>query len=304
MMPKVSVLMNCYNGEKYLSETLESLKAQTFDDYEVVFIDNCSTDGSAEMAKAFGERLNYYKTDENIPLGAARQFGIKHCQSRYVAFLDTDDIWLPHALQTLYGAISSGDYALAYGHQYLIDKDSKDIGEIRNLYAGQKGHFFSKLLKQFDIPLVASIIDKDKMLSMNLNFDENIFGSEEYCLFVQMSVESKFIAIDDYLVKYRVHNSLTMKLNDKIHKERFYTLDKIIHEHEGIKEEYPKEFQEAYARGAYYKAQYLMSQGESLHAFKSLSKYMFVDLRYFILSLLTLLPAPIWNYVQKKKYKR
>jgi len=302
-MPKVSILMNCFNGAQFLKESLDSVYAQTYSDWEIIFVDNCSTDESANIAKSYGKRVKYYKTDSNMPLGAARNFGVQFC-SEYISVLDTDDIWLPNALQVLYDAITSENFALAYGNQRLIDKHGDNVGKIRNLYSDKKGSFFPRLLMQFDIPLVASMINKNKMLDLGLNFDKSIFGSEEYCLFVQMAVNGKFIAISDFIVKYRVHNSLTSKLDDKIYKERFYTLDIIKEKNPNIEEKYPNEFNEAYARGSYYKAQYFMSKNKQLKAFNSLKNYMFVDKKYFILTIMTLLPKFIWSYVQNIKYKR
>ncbi len=104
-MPKISVLMNCYNGEKYLIEAIDSVFTQTYTDWEIVFIDNSSTDNSAEIAKSYGKKIKYYKTEHNIPLGAARNFGLKFCTGEYISFLDTDDIWLPNMLEEQINAI-------------------------------------------------------------------------------------------------------------------------------------------------------------------------------------------------------
>ncbi len=303
-MSKVSVLMNCFNGEKFLSKALDSVFNQTYKHWDIVFIDNCSTDNSAKIAKKYGQKINYYKTPKNIPLGAARKFGVDKCEN-FIAILDCDDIWLPNCLSDLMSAILSGDFSLAYGHQILIDKSGKKIGKIKNKYAGLSGNLFGKLLNQFDIPLVASLFRKDKMFSMNLNFDESIHGSEEYCLFMQMASKSDFIAIDKFLVKYRRHNSLTVNLNEKIFEERFYTLNKIISENRGIEKKYKNEFKEAFSRGVYYKSQYLIKSKQKKLAFKEMKSIMFINYKYFLLTLLLLFPGNfIWNFIQKIKYKR
>ena len=70
-MPKVSVIVNCYNGEEFLAETLETIKNQTFKDYELIFWDNCSTDNTPNIAKSFDERLRYFRGEELIQLGQA-----------------------------------------------------------------------------------------------------------------------------------------------------------------------------------------------------------------------------------------
>lgn len=302
-MPKVSVLMNCYNGEKYLKEAIDSVYAQTFTDWEIVFIDNCSIDKSSEIAKSYGNKIKYYKTEQNIPLGAARNFGLQFCEGEYISFLDTDDIWLPSMLSEQIEALESDSYALAYAGQILINRNAHIIGKIVPKY--KEGHIFNQLLLQFDIPIVSTIIRKSVLNKENINFDLNVSASEEYCLFMQLSVKNKFIVIPKALVKYRIHdNALTNKTISKWAEERRYTLDKIIKENKGIEVEYENEFREAYARAAYYKAQYFLSIDKKIAAFNSLRKFIFVDYRYFALTILILLPTSIWNFMQKLKYKR
>jgi glycosyltransferase involved in cell wall biosynthesis len=302
-MPKISVLMNCYNSEKYLKEAIDSVFIQTFVDWEIIFIDNCSTDNSAEIAKSYGEKIKYYKTDENIPLGAARNFGLQYCMSEYISFLDTDDIWLPVMLEEQLKAIESNNYALAYAGQIEINTSGEKIGEIIPTF--KEGYIFDKLLLQFDIPIVSTILRKSSLEEIKLNFDTNVSASEEYCLFMQLSVKNKFIVIPKALVKYRIHEgSLTNKTISKWAEERRYTLDKIVKDNIGIKDKYKAKFEEAYARAAYYDAQYLVSIGKRNQAFKVLSKYAFLDKRYFILTTILLFPSFIWKKFQYMKYGR
>ena len=96
--PKVSILMNCYNGEKFLKKAIESIYAQTYQNWEILFVDNQSTDRSLEVAKSFDERLRIIPTPEFMNLGQAREFGLGHATGEYLAFLDVDDLWLPQKL--------------------------------------------------------------------------------------------------------------------------------------------------------------------------------------------------------------
>ena len=73
-MPMISVIMNCFNGERYLRTAIESVFVQTWTDWEIVFWDNCSTDGTAEIAQLFGSRVRYFRGERNLLLGAARVF--------------------------------------------------------------------------------------------------------------------------------------------------------------------------------------------------------------------------------------
>lgn len=298
----ISVLMNCYNGEKYLKQAIESVYKQTYNNWEIIFIDNCSTDKSAKIAKSFDKKLKYYKTPKKFSLGEGRKFGVNFC-SKYIATLDVDDIWEPHALESLYSGIISGNYALCYGNQISVNADGKYINKERSIYTGQKGDFLGKLLNQFDIPMVATIIDKEKMLNSKLNFDDKIIGSVEYSLFLPLSVDHHYISIDSHVVRYRYHNSLSSKLDKVKHKERRYILDKMLYRNPEIKHKYSKELEKAYARADYYESQFLMKQGFNQKAFNLLIKNSFVDFRYLLLSIICLLPNVIWKKAQKIKYK-
>jgi len=96
--PKVSVIMNCYNGEKYLKEAIDSVYAQTYPDWEIVFWNNASTDRSAEIARGYDMRLRYFEEEEKIPLGAARNRALEQTRCNFVAFLDWDDLCMPGKL--------------------------------------------------------------------------------------------------------------------------------------------------------------------------------------------------------------
>lgn len=295
--------MNCYNGEAYLREAIESVFAQTFTDWEIVFIDNCSTDSSAEIAKSYGEKIKYYKTEKNIPLGAARNFGLPLCTGEYVAFLDTDDIWLPQMLKTQLQAICEGDFALVYAGQIEINAKGDQIGV--TMPSEKSGNIFAQLLMQFDIPIVTTMINRAMLNASGLNFDLNVSASEEYCLFMQLAVNHRFKVVPEALIKYRIHDkSLTNSTIEKWAIERRYTLTKILKEHPGIEITYAKEFKEAFARAAYYEAQYQMSAHHQGKAIKALLPFILTDMKYFVLTLTLFMPSFVWKKIQQLKYNR
>ena len=295
--------MNCYNGEEFLREAIESVYAQSYQNWEIIFVDNCSIDSSTEIAQSYGDKVKYVKTPENIPLGAARNFGMEFCTGEYIAFLDCDDVWLPSMLAKQKDAIESGDYALAYAGQVDVDKDGKEIG--RTIPRYKKGNIFGELLTQYDVPLVTSMIRRSKLEESKLNFDLNVSGSEEYCLFMQLAVSNQFVVIPEALVRYRVlSNSLTAKTLSVRGDERRYTLDTIIRNHSGIASKFPEGFREAYARGCYYEAQYAVAVGDKVKARSLMAQIKQDGLVYYVLYLSLFLPAGIWDAVQKFKYGR
>jgi len=302
-MPKISVIMNCFNGQEYLKEALDSVFAQTVDDWEVIFVDNCSTDKSVEIAKAYGEKVRVIRTEKNIPLGAARNFGIAHCTSEYISFLDTDDIWLPFALEKQLQAIQSGDFALVYGGHTNINSTNTQIGKM--IPNKKEGNIFGQLLKQFDIPIVTTMISKKYLDDSGLTFDSNIYASEEYCLFMQLASRYPFSAINVALTRYRIHDeALTNRTISKWAKERRYTLNKIIKDNPGIEKDYKVSFKEAFARAAYYEAQYYMTEGYEKEAVRSMEAHKFFSCRYLGVYVLLRFFSPVWKKVQQIKYGR
>ena len=87
----VSIIMNCFNGEEFLVEAIDSVFNQTYTDWEIIFFDNASTDGSREIAKSYGSKLKYFRINKTVPLGEARNKAITNASGKYLAFLDCDE---------------------------------------------------------------------------------------------------------------------------------------------------------------------------------------------------------------------
>lgn len=95
----VSILVNCYNSEAFLKQALDSIYKQTYQNFEIILVDNCSTDRTFEITQNYDKRLRYFKTQKNIPLYAARNMGLVEVQGQYLCVLDSDDYWVPTKLQ-------------------------------------------------------------------------------------------------------------------------------------------------------------------------------------------------------------
>src|SRR5205085_2533899 len=98
--PTVSVIMNCFNGERWLREAIDSVFEQSYQDWEIVFWDNCSTDASAEIARGYGDRVRYFGAETRTSLGAARSLALQRARGEYIGYLDCDDVLFPYHLAT------------------------------------------------------------------------------------------------------------------------------------------------------------------------------------------------------------
>lgn len=125
-MPYFSIVIPLYNKEKYVANTLRSILSQTFADYEIIIIDDCSTDQSLAVVQGFeNERVRIISHNKNKGLSAARNTGIRHAQSQYITFLDADDTWKPLFLKKIAELISKFPEAgiFATGYEEIHSQD-------------------------------------------------------------------------------------------------------------------------------------------------------------------------------------
>src|SRR6266404_2913661 len=115
--PLVSVVTPAYKIESLLGETIESVLAQTFPDFEILVVDDCSPDATAEVARSYARedsRVRVLATDRNSGPAGARNRALESAVGRYVAFLDSDDLWLPDKLERHISFVRESDSAVSY----------------------------------------------------------------------------------------------------------------------------------------------------------------------------------------------
>ena len=104
-MPEISVIIPVYNTSAYLQECVDSVLAQTYQDFEIILVDDCSTDNSLALARLLyghNNKVQIIHREKNGTAGAARNEGLKRAKGKYIAFIDSDDLFLPQALEYLY----------------------------------------------------------------------------------------------------------------------------------------------------------------------------------------------------------
>lgn len=210
--PKVSVIMNCFNCEKYLREAIDSVYAQTFGDWEIIFWDNASTDKSAEIAKSYDKRLRYFMSEETVPLGRARNMAVEKARADWVAFLDCDDLWLPEKLEKQVEIIEEekgNNLGLVYGRSIYF-KQNGESGESAKNYNGKKlpeGSILENLLLEDNfIPILSTVILKEAYFSVG-GIPPDYRQAEDYYIFVAISSKYRVRAVQSICCKYRIHSS-------------------------------------------------------------------------------------------------
>lgn len=301
--PLVSVIINCYNCELYLKEAIDSVYNQSYSDWEIIFWDNCSTDKSGEIAMMYDDKLKYFLSENHTTLAKARYAAVGKAQGKYIAFLDADDVWLNKKLEKQLTKICTGPYSLCYTGMFEQNIKGERIRTIIPTYPD--GNMLKHLLKQFDIGMSTMMIDKNFLENSGINFDETIYGSEDYNIALRLAAVSEFCIVREPLSIWRVHsNSLTSKIIDKWSIERIGTLNRIILEHPEAYEQNKKYFKEAFARGNYYQARYLINCNERKLALKEMKTIINASYIYMLLYYILLFSPKLWNFIHDEERKR
>lgn len=127
----VSIITPNWNCAKYICETIKSVQAQTYQNWEMIIVDDCSTDNSEEMVKPFLEqdkRISFLKNSKNSGAAVSRNYALREAKGRWVAFLDSDDLWLPEKLEKQLKFMVENNHVFSYTKYQEIDNDSRETG--------------------------------------------------------------------------------------------------------------------------------------------------------------------------------
>ncbi len=156
MTDQVSIVMPAYNAEKFIAEAILSVQAQTYSNWELLIVDDCSTDDTAGIVERFARedtRIRYYKQPENAGAAKARNKAIEMAQGRYLAFLDSDDLWTPDKLEVQIGYMQRENVSFSCSIYGKIDENGRDLNRIADR-PGVRGYW--ELLK--DCPGNSTVI--------------------------------------------------------------------------------------------------------------------------------------------------
>lgn len=291
--------MNCFNGEKFLRDAIESILNQTYDNWEIIFWDNCSNDNSISVAESYGHKIKIFSSEKNTSLGKARSNAIKKANGEWLAFLDVDDIWLPDKLRKQMDGLIKTNNILSYTGINEVDENLKIINTLYPKWSS--GMQLLNQLQYFEINLVSSVIKKDALLSLGLDFDENMEASEEYNLFMQLLPHGSVYVCKEILALYRVYpDSLTYKKINRWAIERRITLNQLLKEKPNLKN--TNEFKAAHQQADYYEACYLMEQKQYSNARHILNMHK-KRISFKLLYLVAFIPT-LWKLIHNPKVKK
>ncbi len=219
--PLVSVIINCYNGEMYLREAIDSVIAQTYENWELVFWDNQSTDSTREIVEGYkNSKIHYFYAPKHTPLGEARNLAVEKSIGEYINFLDADDVWSPNKLEEQVKLIVPGEVEVVYTPFELLSEGHIDENMIKvfyELYLLQNKQVagYKILLRNNFIVFSSVLMGRDLFLAIG-GVNKDFQQYEDYELLLKSSFKTNFAYAKEACTRYRIHGS-NSSTNNKNH---------------------------------------------------------------------------------------
>lgn len=203
-MPLVSIITPSWNVERLIGETIESVQAQTFADWELLIADDCSTDNTAAVVESYAAkdpRVHLIRQPRNGGPALARQAAIEKAQGRFIAFLDSDDLWLPAKLERQVAFARDHRAALSFTAFRRIDETGSTTGRLIPVPATLT---YGQLLKNTSIATLTALVDRDVTGSIAMKNEPY----DDFCLWLSiLKPGHAAYGLNEDLARYRVRGS-------------------------------------------------------------------------------------------------
>ncbi|MDO6809175.1 glycosyltransferase family 2 protein [Zobellia galactanivorans] len=226
-MHKVSIITPVYNSEQYIKKCIESVLAQSYEDWEMILCDDCSTDASVEIIRAFAEkdqRIKLITCEINGGAGVARNKAIEQAAGRFIAFLDCDDFWHKDKLKKQLRFLKDKDFAMVYSQYYIVEGEA-EVPKYK-ICSPEKVCFKSMLRNDY-VGFLTLIYDTEKL---GKQYMSEIRRRQDWAYKLKL-LKSGYCAygIQEPLAFYRVGNSSLSSNKFKLIKYNF----RVFHEELG-----------------------------------------------------------------------
>lgn len=204
MLELVSIITPLYNAEKYIISTIQSIQAQSYKNWEMIIIDDLSTDNSSGIVEKYinkDKKIKLIKLRKNCGGAVARNRGIKEAKGKYIAFLDSDDLWHPQKLEKQVKFMEKNSFNFTYTQYEKIDEEGNKLNEIVKSKAKVS---YNELLKSNQIGCLAAMYNAGKLGKIYMPL---IRKRQDYALWLQVLKKSVYgYCLKENLAQYRIVN--------------------------------------------------------------------------------------------------
>lgn len=194
----VSIIMPSYNTAPYIKETIQSVLDQTYQNWELIIVDDCSTDNVDEfVASIKDERIRYFKNEKNSGAAVSRNRALREAKGRWIAFLDSDDLWMPEKLEKQISFMEKNGYSFSYTNYKEIDVDGKETG-VR--VTGPKKITKFGMFNYCWLGCLTVMYDRNVIGLIQI---EDIKKNNDYAMWLKVCKKADCYLFNEYLGKYR-----------------------------------------------------------------------------------------------------
>jgi glycosyltransferase involved in cell wall biosynthesis len=215
-VPLISVFMKSYNHDRFISEAIESVIGQSFEDLELIIVDDGSTDSSRQIIDSYEQqdsRIRSILHERNLGITKVVNDGINASQGKYIAQIDSDDVWVEDKLQKQLAVFDGNENLIVWSEGELIDHNGKLLGEtfsesVRSVAKKKSGNIFQQLLARNYI-FGSTLLYKKANLS-GLRYDEGLLYNNDYKFLLELARKCSFCYCAEPLARYRIHSENTL----------------------------------------------------------------------------------------------
>jgi glycosyltransferase involved in cell wall biosynthesis len=207
--PTVSVIIPTYNRANFIDKAIKSVLNQNYQDFEIIVVDDGSTDNTEETVKSFNNfKIRYICHTNNQGVSAARNNGIRASRGKYIALLDSDDEWLPEKLDKQIKVFKSEfpEVGVVYSNVLYIDESGKNMNKLGNPKKIE-GHIYEDLLGGNYVGTSSTLLIKKECFNRVGSFDDLLDAENDWDMWIRIAKYYRFVLIKVPLVKYRFHSN-------------------------------------------------------------------------------------------------
>jgi glycosyltransferase involved in cell wall biosynthesis len=217
--PLISVVMTSYNHERYVSQAIESILNQTFPDFELIIVDDASTDRSREIIEAYKKRdfrIRIVYHDSNKGISKTANDGFEIARGKFVALMNSDDLWTPEKLEKQICILQQNPDLIVWSDASIIDANGNETGQLftqmqKAIQRQKSGFIFRELIRSNFICGQSTIFETK--IARQIKFDTRLSYANDYKFMIDISKHHHFYFIPEPLVKYRIHGQNSILKN-------------------------------------------------------------------------------------------
>lgn len=215
MSDLVSIIMPSYNTDSYIEETINSVMLQTYKNWELIIVDDCSSDNSDEVVSKYltDKRVHYYKNEKNSGAAVSRNTALSKAKGKWIAFLDSDDLWLADKLEKQISFMQQNKYYFSYTNYCEVNEHSQSLNV---MVTGPKHITKSKMYKYCWLGCLTVMYDSEYVGNVKI---ADIKKNNDYAMWLKVIHKADCYLLSETLAKYR-------KRSGSISNQKYFTLIK------------------------------------------------------------------------------